>query len=150
MPLGELFCNFPYILISDICCAVLALRSCISRVFAPAANFFPMPHAGQLNDTLYMSSSLRPKAMFIMYFIIYTLFNDVFNISDTLMQDHGLRSFQNRTLRKIFRPKKEKLKGGWRRLLNEELHDLYCSLLLTKYYWGDKIRNVQIGETCGT
>jgi hypothetical protein len=34
----------------------------------------------------------------------------------------------NRVLRKIFRPKrKEEVAGGWRRLHNEELHNLYTS-----------------------
>jgi hypothetical protein len=43
------------------------------------------------------------------------------------VQEHRLRSFQNRVLRNIFRPKREKLTKGWRRLFSEELHDLYCS-----------------------
>jgi hypothetical protein len=30
-------------------------------------------------------------------------------------------------LRWIFGPKREKVTGEWRRLLNEELYDLYCS-----------------------
>jgi hypothetical protein len=34
---------------------------------------------------------------------------------------------ENRVLRKIFGPKKEKVAGGWRRLHNEELHNLYAS-----------------------
>jgi hypothetical protein len=35
--------------------------------------------------------------------------------------------FENRVLRRIFRPKKEEVEGGWRRLHNEELHNLYIS-----------------------
>jgi hypothetical protein len=35
--------------------------------------------------------------------------------------------FENRLLRRIFRPKREKAMGGWRRLHNEELHNLYAS-----------------------
>jgi hypothetical protein len=30
-------------------------------------------------------------------------------------------------LRRIFGPKREDLAGGWRRLYNEELHNLYAS-----------------------
>jgi hypothetical protein len=30
-------------------------------------------------------------------------------------------------LRRIFGPKREEVKGGWRRLHNEELHNLYIS-----------------------
>jgi hypothetical protein len=32
--------------------------------------------------------------------------------------------FENRKLRKIFRPKREKVTGSWRKLHNGELHDL--------------------------
>jgi hypothetical protein len=30
-------------------------------------------------------------------------------------------------LRRIFGPKRDEVIGGWRKLRNEELHDLYCS-----------------------
>jgi hypothetical protein len=33
----------------------------------------------------------------------------------------------NRVLRRIFGPKREEMAGGWRRLHNEELHNLYAS-----------------------
>jgi hypothetical protein len=35
--------------------------------------------------------------------------------------------FENRVLRGIFGPKREEVAGGWRRLHNEELHNLYAS-----------------------
>jgi hypothetical protein len=35
--------------------------------------------------------------------------------------------FENRVLRKIFGPKRKEVIGGWRKLHNEELHNLYCS-----------------------
>jgi hypothetical protein len=35
--------------------------------------------------------------------------------------------FENRALRRIFGPKKDEVTGEWRRLHNEELHDLYSS-----------------------
>jgi hypothetical protein len=35
--------------------------------------------------------------------------------------------FENRLLRRIFGPKREKEGGGWRRLHSEELHNLYTS-----------------------
>jgi len=35
---------------------------------------------------------------------------------------------QNMVLRKIFEPKKNKVRGYCRRMHNDELHDLYCSL----------------------
>jgi hypothetical protein len=33
--------------------------------------------------------------------------------------------FENRVLRRIFGPKKDEAIGGWRKLHNEELHNLY-------------------------
>jgi hypothetical protein len=38
-----------------------------------------------------------------------------------------LRMFENRVLRKIFGPKRDRVKWEWRRLHNEELYDLYFS-----------------------
>jgi hypothetical protein len=35
-----------------------------------------------------------------------------------------LRVFENRVLERTFGPKREKEIGGWRKLHNEELHDL--------------------------
>jgi hypothetical protein len=45
----------------------------------------------------------------------------------TLREEHRLRVFENRVLRKIFRPKRNEVTGEWRKLHNEELHDLYYS-----------------------
>jgi hypothetical protein len=38
-----------------------------------------------------------------------------------------LRVFENRVLRRIFGPKRDELVGGWRKLHNEDLHNLYPS-----------------------
>jgi hypothetical protein len=35
--------------------------------------------------------------------------------------------FGNRVLRRVFGPKRDEVIGGWRKLHNEELHNLYCS-----------------------
>jgi hypothetical protein len=35
--------------------------------------------------------------------------------------------FENRVLRRIFGPKRDGVTGGWRKLHNEELHNLYAS-----------------------
>jgi hypothetical protein len=43
----------------------------------------------------------------------------------TLREGHRLRVFENRVLRRIFGPKRVEMTGGWRKLLNEELHNLY-------------------------
>jgi hypothetical protein len=35
--------------------------------------------------------------------------------------------FENRMLRRIFGPKRDEVRGDWRKLHNEELHNLYSS-----------------------
>jgi hypothetical protein len=45
----------------------------------------------------------------------------------TLREEHRLRVFENRVLRRIFGPKRDKVTGGWRNLHNEEFRDLYSS-----------------------
>jgi hypothetical protein len=35
--------------------------------------------------------------------------------------------FENRVQRKIFGPNRDEVTGGWRKLLNDELHSLYSS-----------------------
>jgi hypothetical protein len=45
----------------------------------------------------------------------------------TLREEHRLRVFENRVLRRIFRQRKDEMTGEWRELDNEELHDLYSS-----------------------
>jgi hypothetical protein len=43
-----------------------------------------------------------------------------------LGEEHRLRDFENRVLRKIFGRKREE-DGSWRKLHNDELHDVYSS-----------------------
>ena len=42
----------------------------------------------------------------------------------TLREERKLRVFENMVLRRIFRPRRDKVTGEWRRLHNEELNDL--------------------------
>jgi hypothetical protein len=44
-----------------------------------------------------------------------------------LREEHRLGVFENRVLRRIFGPKRDEVTGEWRKLHNEELHDLYSS-----------------------
>jgi hypothetical protein len=44
----------------------------------------------------------------------------------TLREEHRLRVFENRVLRRIFGPKREE-DGSWRKLHNDNLHSLYSS-----------------------
>jgi hypothetical protein len=40
---------------------------------------------------------------------------------------HRLKMSENRVLRRIFGPKREEVAGGWKRLHDEELHNLHAS-----------------------
>jgi hypothetical protein len=45
----------------------------------------------------------------------------------TLKEEHRLRVFENRVLRRICGPMRDEVTGEWRRLHKEELNDLYSS-----------------------
>jgi hypothetical protein len=45
----------------------------------------------------------------------------------TFRDEHRLRVFENRVLRNIFGLKRDEVIGGWRKLHNKELHNLYSS-----------------------
>jgi hypothetical protein len=45
----------------------------------------------------------------------------------TLREEHILRVFENRVLRRIFEPKRDEVTAGWRKLHNGELHNVYSS-----------------------
>jgi hypothetical protein len=44
-----------------------------------------------------------------------------------LREERKLRVFENKVLRRIFGPRRDEVRGEWRRSHNEELNDLYCS-----------------------
>jgi hypothetical protein len=48
-------------------------------------------------------------------------------VSLTLREEHRLRVFENRVLRRIFGLKRDGVTGEWRKLHNKELRDLYSS-----------------------
>jgi hypothetical protein len=45
----------------------------------------------------------------------------------TLREEHRMRVLKNRVLRKILGSKRDDVMGEWRKLHNEELHNLYSS-----------------------
>jgi len=49
------------------------------------------------------------------------------NWSLTLKEEHLLRVFQSKVLRRIFGPKRDKVAGEWRELYNEKLNEMYSS-----------------------
>jgi hypothetical protein len=43
---------------------------------------------------------------------------------EALREEHRLRVFENRVLRRIFGPQRDEVTREWRKLHNEKLHDL--------------------------
>jgi hypothetical protein len=58
-----------------------------------------------------------------------------------------LRVFENRVQRRIFGPKRDEVTGDWRKLHNEELHNLYSSPSIIN---NDQIKEDKMGRTCST
>ena len=64
-----------------------------------------------------------------------------------LKEEYTLRVFENRVLRKMFGPRRNKATGEWRRLHNEELYALYSSINIIRII---KIKKNEVGEACVT
>jgi hypothetical protein len=74
----------------------------------------------------------------------YLYLLDVQNVR--LREECRLTVFEKRVLRGIFGGKRDEVTGEWRKLHNEELHDLYCSHNLC----GDKIEKNEMGGACSS
>jgi hypothetical protein len=61
----------------------------------------------------------------------------------TLREEHRLRVLENRVLRMIFGPKGDEMIGHWRKLHNEELHNLYSSPSIVRII---KSRRMRLAE----
>jgi hypothetical protein len=66
--------------------------------------------------------------------------------SPALREEHRLRVFENRVLRRIFGPKRDQVTGEWRKMHNGELHNLYSSPDIK----ADQIKENEVGGACGT
>jgi hypothetical protein len=56
-----------------------------------------------------------------------------------LRDEYRLRVFENRVLREIFGPKREE-EGSWRKLYNDELHNLYSSSNIVRVIKSRRLR----------
>ena len=77
-----------------------------------------------------LSSSLLPSNMTIKIYrtVILLIMYGCEAWSVTLREEHSLRVFENRVLKRTFEPKRDEVTWEWRRLYKEELYDLYSSL----------------------
>jgi hypothetical protein len=58
----------------------------------------------------------------------------------TLREEHRLRVFENRVLRRIFGPKMDEAIGGWQKLHNKEPHNLYSSPSIIRMVESRRVR----------
>ena len=73
-----------------------------------------------------LSSSLLSKTLKIKIYGTIILPVALFgceNFSLTLREERRLRVFENRVLRRVFRPKRDEVTGEWRKLHKEEFRD---------------------------
>jgi hypothetical protein len=70
----------------------------------------------------------------------------------TLREEHKVKLFENRVLRRIFGPKRDEVTGEWRKLHSEELHILYSSpdiirqIKSRRMRWAEHV--ARMGEEC--
>jgi hypothetical protein len=60
--------------------------------------------------------------------------------TQTLKEEHRLKVFENRVLRRIFGPKSDEVMGEWRKLHKSELRDLYSSPSIIKIIKSRRMR----------
>jgi hypothetical protein len=63
----------------------------------------------------------------------------------TLREEHRLWVFENRVLRRIFGPRRDEVTADWRKLHNEDLHNLYPSPSIIRMRWAGHV--ARMGET---
>jgi hypothetical protein len=80
---------------------------------------------------------VRYELSFYILIIRYSVFKG-------LREEHRLKTFEKRVL-KIFGPKRDEVTGGWRKLNNEELHNLYSLPSIIRI-----IKKDEIGRVCST
>jgi hypothetical protein len=56
------------------------------------------------------------------------------------IEEHTLRVFENRPLRRIFGLKRDEVTGDWIKLHNEELHNLYSASNIIQMIMSRKMR----------
>jgi hypothetical protein len=62
------------------------------------------------------------------------------NLFSMLREEHRLRAFENRVLKRIFGPNRDEVMGDWRKLHNDELHNTY----------NNQVKENDISRACST
>jgi hypothetical protein len=78
-----------------------------------------------------LSSCFLPKSAKIKIFRIVTLLvvlDACVTLSLTVGEEHRLKVFDNKVLRKILGPKREDVTGDWRKLCNRNLFDVVLTV----------------------
>ena len=91
-------------------------------------NFYLLGNACYYSVQNLLSSSLLSKKLKIKIYrniILPVVLYGCETWSLTLREERRLRVFENRVLRRVFGPKRDEVRGEWRKLHNEELSDLY-------------------------
>jgi hypothetical protein len=57
-----------------------------------------------------------------------------------LREEHRISVFGNMVMRRIFRTKRDEVTGGWRKVHNEELHNLYSSPSVIRMFKSRRMR----------
>jgi hypothetical protein len=70
-----------------------------------------------------------------------------------LREERRPRVFENRVLRRIFGPKRDKVTGEWKQFHNEELYDLYSSpnivwVIKSRMRWAGQVARMGRREAC--
>jgi hypothetical protein len=69
-----------------------------------------------------------------------------------LIEEHRLKVFENRVLRKIFGPRRDEVTGEWRKYHNEDLHDLYSlpgiirQIKSRRLRWAGNVARMGVGK----